>query len=157
MAFVDIKMTQNEEEFLDISFENGDLSTVDGFESALLMSILLEKRASSSEIEAPQFRRGWWGNEALGFDDYEIGSKLWLLSQSRIRQKSLNEAITFSRDSLQWFIDDDFLDKVEVTANFSFDDGQSTLDLQIGLFRSQNSVLSKGFKIWQNTGKVIIT
>lgn len=157
MEFIDIEMSQNSQGILDISFEDGDIKSVSGFESALLLSILVEKRATASEIGAPQFRRGWWGNEALGFDDYEMGSKLWLLSQHRRNTQGLNQAITFARDSLQWLLDDNLIDEIRVSANYGTGEERDVLNLNIDLLRSQNSVLSRGFKIWQNTSKVIIT
>ena len=67
MALVDILMTKNDDGYYDINFENGDLSKTDGFETALLMTFLCERRASDSEIPSPKRQRGWWGNAFLGF------------------------------------------------------------------------------------------
>ena len=154
MDFVDIRLANDGKSFIDISFENGDIKTIQGFETALMMSIYGEKRAASSEIPSPQFRRGWWGNEALDFDDYEIGSKLWLLSQARETQNTLNNAKTYVLDSLQWMIDDGFLDSVEVKAQYGTDGSDRFMLISVDLIRFQNSVLSRGFKIWQNTSRI---
>lgn len=154
MNFVDIEFCESCNGCFDIQFENGDIKTTDGFESALLMSVLCEKRASSSEVPAPERRRGWWGNEALDFDDYEIGSKLWLLYQSRKTQRALNDAITYVRDSLQWLIDDDFLDDIRVIAEYGSRDTTEFMNITVDLVKSQNTVLTRGFKIWQNTNGI---
>lgn len=156
MEFTDILLSKIGRDFYDIDFESGDIKTTDGFDMALLMSVLGEKRASSSEVPAPERRRGWWGNEALDFDDYEFGSKLWLVSQERRTIQTLNNSVTYVRDSLQWMIDDDFLDNVLVSAQYSSISGNSVLEIQVDLIRSQNSVLSKGVKIWQNTGTITV-
>lgn len=157
MEFVDIAVSNEGRDFLDIDFENGDIKTTDGFETSLLMSILGNKRASASEVPAPQNRRGWWGNEALDFDDYEIGSKLWLLNQARQTQRTLNDSITYSRDATQWYVDDNFLDKVQVTAEYVKVGNDRVLEILINLVKFQNSVLSKGFRIWQNTSRITVT
>ena len=157
MDFVDIAVSNVGRSYFDIDFENGDIKTTNGFETALLMSVLGEKRALQSEVPAPERQRGWWGNEALDFADYEIGSKLWLLAQARQTQVNLNHAQTYVRDSLQWFVDDGFLDEVEVGAQYNKIGDESVMEILVNLVRFQNSVLSKGFKIWQNTGAVTVS
>ena len=154
MPFVDIELKQNENGIFDFSFSDGDFNIVEGFEMALLMSVLCEQRAESSEVAAPEMRRGWWGNEAQNFEEYNIGSKLWLLYQARSTTDTLNNALTFVRDGLNWFIEDSFLSEVNVTAEYRRIDTQRVLDMNVDLVRFQNSVASKGFRIWQNTGRV---
>jgi phage gp46-like protein len=148
MSFVDITLEQNERTYFDIDFENSDLKTTQGFATALKISLMAERRASVSEIPAPEKRRGWWGNEAAGFGEFEIGSKLWLLNQARTTQLTLNNAITFSNNGLQWFIDDNYLDKVQVRTAY---DQTKALLLHVDLIRGQDIVFSIGFKLWQNT------
>lgn len=154
MDFVDIALSKDNRTFFDIDFENGDIKTTDGFEMALLMSILGNKRADASEVPSPERRRGWWGNEALDFNDYEIGSKLWLLAQARETQLSLNNAKTYVRNSLEWFLEDGFLDEILVIAQYIQVGLERVMEIKIDLIRSQNSVLSKGFRIWQNTARI---
>lgn len=147
MAFVDILM-EKDNGFYDLAFDNGDLKSTQGFTSALLMSIFCERRATPSEVATPEKRRGWWGNAFLGFTDFEIGSKLWLLSQARADQVTLNNSITFSTNALDWLIDDKYIDKANITAEY---DEQNVLLLAIQLLIGQDIVLNKGFKLWQNT------
>ena len=84
----------------------------------------------------------------LAFDDFELGSKLWLLSQTRATNKTANNAVTFLENGFEWFTIDNYLDKVVITADYNADDA---LIISIQLIVSQNIVLSKGFKLWQNT------
>ena len=148
MAFVDIKMAKTSDGYYDLSFEDGDLVTTEGFDTAINMSIMCERRASVSEVPAPAKRRGWWGNAYLGFANFEIGSKLWLLLQARATENTLNNAVTFAKAALQWFVDDEYLDKVNATADY---DTEGTLVLLIELIRAQDIVLSNGYRLWGNT------
>lgn len=148
MAFVDILLEKNTDGYYDIAFDNGDLKSTEGFTSALLMSIFCERRATPSEVATPEKRRGWWGNSFLGFTDFEIGSKLWLLSQARADQVSLNNSITYANNALDWLIEDKYIDKVNVSAEY---DEQNRLLLAIQLLIGQDIVLNKGFRLWQNT------
>ena len=148
MAFVDIILKKNLTDFYDLSFVGGDLEKTEGFASAVNISIFCEKRASASEVAIPEKRRGWWGNAFLGYTDFEYGSKLWLLLQARASQKTLNNSITYSENALQWFIEDNYLDKVVVSSEY--DDNMAML-LNVQLIRSQDIVFSNGYRLWENT------
>lgn len=148
MSSVDIALDKSKG-YYDISFTNGDFTLTDGFDTSLIMSLFCERRAAASEVPAPELRRGWWGNllnEVIGF---EIGSKLWLLYQERNTQDVLNNAINYVQECLQWFIDDDYLDNVNVTGERK----EESISINIELLRNQNIVYSKSFDLWQLTGK----
>lgn len=99
----------------DIDFDDaGDFLLTEGFESAILMSILGEKRADAAEIPSPRYRRGDWSNELNDVVDYEIGSKLWLLDMSRNNQETQNKGSEFIVDGLQWMIDDNLIKDIDV-------------------------------------------
>jgi len=151
MPYIDIDLLKNNnDKFYDINFgSDGDFIKTEGFNMALKISLMCERRASESEVALPQFRRGWWGNEFLGFDNFEIGSKLWLLNQTRATQNTLNNSITYTQNSLQWLITDNYLSRVHVTANYE-DNG---LNINIDLIRSNNLVESYGYSLWDNTLK----
>lgn len=112
----DMKMRINDKGYYDIILgDNGDVETVEGFDTAIQMSIFCERRASESEVPRPQKRRGWWGNEASEIEGFEIGSKNWLLSQARLNQDTLNKSIDFNQQALEWFVEDVLLSRVNVT------------------------------------------
>jgi phage gp46-like protein len=148
MSFVDILLRKNTEGYYDLDFDNGDLYSTDGFTSALLISIFCERRATPSEVAPPEKRRGWWGNAFLGFADFEMGSKLWLLSQARADQVTLNNSITFTNNAVEWFKEDKYIDKANVTANY---DEQNALLIFIQFLIGQDIVLNKGLRLWNNT------
>lgn len=133
---------------LELDPNNGDLLTTNSFDTAIKMSLFCERRANAAEQPVPELRRGWIGNEANEVAGFEMGSKLWLLMQSRLTQNILNEAIDYTRQCLQWFIDDRLLKSLDVTGSRTID----TLTLNIKLFRFNDRVDSFLFKIWNNTG-----
>lgn len=148
MSFVDILLEKTTEGYYDLQFDNGDLLSTQGFTSALLMSIFCERRATPSEVAQPEKRRGWWGNAFLGFTDFEIGSKIWLLSQARANQNTLNNWITYINNAIEWFIDDKYLDKINVTAEYDINNALiSNIDLIIG----NDIILNLGLRLWNNT------
>lgn len=117
----DIKLTQNGTTKLwDISFDSdGDIEMTEGLETAVLMSILCEKRADADEITAPEFRRGDWSNTLNDDTDYEVGSKLWLLDVARAIQESANLGESAIEEGLQWMIDDNIIKSVTVESSIS--------------------------------------
>lgn len=150
MADIDIALERSEEGYYDFSFVNGDFKKTQGFDTAIQITLMCERRADESEMPAPETQRGWWGNLILPYDNFEIGSKLWLLSQARANQETLNNSITFAETAFQWFIDDDYLDKVNITSEYQ-DEESTQLILKIDLIRSQNVVDSRYYSIWENT------
>ena len=123
----------------------GDFITKESFDTAILYSIFGERRASQSEVAAPQFRRGWVGNEG---QDFENGSKLWLYEQSRITRTVLNSINSSALDALRWFVNDGLLQNIE--ANTTLQNG--AVVIEITLYRFNSKVERKFFELWNNTG-----
>lgn len=147
--FIDIDLEKTEQGYYDLYFDtDGDFAKTKGFNTALKMSLLTDSRASASQVPDPVRRRGWWGNFLLGFANYELGSLMWLLNQARATQDTLNSAINFTRDALQWLIEDGHLDRINVTADYT---NATDLVVHIDLIRSNNVVQSFGYQIWENT------
>ena len=152
-SVIDISVRQLERPDIGLLFdidldEQGDLLTEESFDTALKMSFFCERRASAAEEPIPEKRRGWIGNEANDVQGFEIGSKLWLLFQSRLDLNTLNEAVDYTNQGLQWFIDDKLLKSFEIRGRRTVNE----LILEITLFRFNNRVDSRLFKIWNNTG-----
>ncbi len=164
-------MSQTAKRFIDIDFsqrfdagagtllfdialdpDNGDLLTVDNFDTAIEMSLFNQRRATAAEEPVAELRRGWIGNAANEVTGFEMGSKLWLLMQSRLTQDVLNEAIDYTQQCLQWFIDDKLLKTITVTGTKN----TNTMFLNITLFRFNDRVDSFLFDLWNNTGSILI-
>ena len=147
MQNIDVDVIKNNDGVYDIYFENGDIGKIGGFDTAIKLSLMCEKRALSSEMIRPETRRGWWGNLFNGYSGFEIGSKNWLLAQARATQLTLNLAITYSQDALQWFITDGFVSNIDVTGTL----GNSEIAVDIKFLRGASLVGSYGYAIWNNT------
>jgi len=143
---IDIKLSQTADDVFDLSVgSGGDLTIDNGFDTAIYLSLFTDKRAAESEITKPQMRGGWWGN-TLADPPFEIGSKLWLLDNRRT-QNTLNKAIDFTRECLQWFIDEGFCKTINVTAEFIAEG----LQLTIQFFYKNGSSETKLFEAWGAT------
>ena len=147
---IDIKLARKPElgNKYDIEIVNEELELVNNFDTSLQMSVYCERRADSSEVLRTELRRGWWGNEVAEVAGFEIGSKLWILSQSRLTQNVLNKAISYAQEALQWLVEDRLLSRVEVTGEIV---NRRIIRLRIDLFRNANEVSTRFFNLWDNT------
>ncbi len=142
---IDIKVTQDPSNQWQVAFNSdGDFETVDGFDTALQMSILSEKRANAEQVPTPQLRRGWVGNED---QEFPIGSLNWLVDQSRRNSDTLNDLKTYTEGGLQWFIDEDLLDEIEVITSFTLNG--AALDVTLTVDNVPTRIL---FDLWAMTG-----
>lgn len=131
---------------IQIGFD-GDILTGDSFDTFILVALLSDKRASSSEILESNRRRGWIGNEHT--PGFEIGSKLWLYEQARLTRTIINEIQTEAVNALQSLVDEDIAVAVR-GAEVLFDVEGTTLEVDIE--RSPSQVEKRYFDLWQNTG-----
>lgn len=124
----------------------GDINTADFFDTAILVSLFEEKRASASEMPIAQRRRGWIGNEST--PNFERGSKLWLFEQARITQDTFNGITTAAQDGLQWLVDDEFAS--EIILDTVLLGGVPTL--QVIISRPNSKVEKRFYSLWENSG-----
>lgn len=127
--------------------DDGDISTASNFDTAILMSLFEEVRASSAEIIESFLRRGWIGNEAT--PEFDQGNKAWLFYQERLTGSMLADLGPVIRNGFQWFIDDDIIPNVEVEQPF-IQDGK--VCAFINIFRDGSQVDRRFYELWNNTG-----
>ncbi len=125
----------------------GDILTADFFDTAMLMSIFAEKRASESEVPESRFRRGWIGNESFS-DDFEIGSKIWLFEQARLNRDTLNGITSAAIEGLEWFLNRQFAINLIVDTVLI----EGVVTLQIDIFRPNSKVDRRFFSLWDGSG-----
>lgn len=143
----DILMTADTAGEYDFSINaEGDITNGDFFDSSMQYSILGERRALASEVQASHRRRGWIGNE---HSDYENGSKIWLFEQEKLTRTVLNGLNSEGINALQWMIDDSF-------AVGSLASNSTVIGNGVGLFidiqRPSSRVEQRFFELWNNTG-----
>ncbi len=125
---------------------DGDILTDDFFDTALVMSLFCERRATADEVPQSSRRRGWVGNEET--QDFEIGSKLWLYEQARATRTVLRGIETVALNGLQWLIDDGYA--IDISAVAALNSGAITLTVPID--RPGSKVDRRFFTLWDNTG-----
>ena len=115
----DIELSQdNDTGEFDIDFENGDFKLTDGLETAFLMSVFYKQRATPSQIQVPERREGHFTDTFNLDENYQVGCLLWLYSDQEKNTDQNRELIedTIRNDGLQWLIDDNIINDVQVTA-----------------------------------------
>lgn len=136
--------------YYDITFDAaGDIETSQSLDTAILMSILAEVRADSSEMAESHRRRGWIGNEST--EEIEMGSKLWLFEQARITVSNLAELGVIINNGLQWLVEQNIA--ISTTANAFYRDG--IVQVEVILVRTGSVVERRFFELWNNTGDTL--
>jgi phage gp46-like protein len=110
----DIKMIWNEN-FLegDFALNDGDLLREEGLTTAVLISLFSDARADEDdEIDDPNDKRGWWGDLV---SETPIGSKLWQFERAKTTQTVIVKFKEAIENCLQWMIDDEVVEKIDVT------------------------------------------
>lgn len=147
MAKIDL-LVEKGPEFYDISFaDDGDFATTEGFNTAIDMSILEERRALSSEVSVSTRRRGWWGNQFSEKVEFEIGSKLWLFQQSRLTPDVVAKMRDAANAALSWLVEDN----IAVDVNSVVLVVSGTVRLEIKLTRPNGQVEFRFYDLWNNT------
>ncbi len=131
---------------IQIGFD-GDIKTADSFDTFIIVALLSDKRADSSEMLDPARRRGWIGNEHT--PGFELGSKLWLYDQARLTRTIINEIESEAVDALQSLVDEDFAVAIRGAEILLTDTGTQ---LVVEIERPQSRVEKRFFDLWQNTG-----
>jgi phage gp46-like protein len=118
----------------DFTIAGNDLATDAGLESAVLISLFTDRRASNDDEipDGTDDRRGYWGDSFPVVPDDLIGSRLWLLSREKELPSVLTRAREYAQEALQWLIDDRVLDRIEVIAEVV---SRGVLGLQVTLHR----------------------
>jgi phage gp46-like protein len=110
----------------DFAIANGDLVMDNSLHTAVIISLFCDRLAAPGDTinDNTDDRRGWWGDTPLpGASDPSAGldltgSRLWLLARALQNQNTLNQAISYAKEALQWMIDDGVAGSVNVTASF---------------------------------------
>ncbi len=136
------KLTLVNEKY-DIDFDdNGDFTQENGLETAIMMSLFLNERASADEVPQPIKRGGYWGYEVNGM----TFSKIWLISGRRTTEK-LNQIIEYAKASLQWLVDESYATDIECEAEFITDG----ISLTVTISKVNDVIYSNNFVLWLNT------
>jgi phage gp46-like protein len=129
----------------------GDFELEQGMTTNLIVSLFADRRAEPYEVTVPMMRRGWWGNVNADEPGFEIGSKLWLLDQSRLTTNTILMAQQFAQQSLEWMVKDDLTASVAVEALPSNRAGHTGIELNVTLVTKVNKTEYKWYTVWNAT------
>lgn len=147
MRYVDVAF-QKTGDYWDLTIgDDSDFEKVNSFDTAILLSLFCERRASESEVEPPEMRRGWIGNL---YQPVELGSKMWLLYQARLTQSTINRCRTYLSQALSWLTDGGYAKQVVVAPSRNED--VTAMDVQINIFRNDDEIETLNYTLWENTG-----
>lgn len=142
----DVKVLKNNEGIYDIPISGNDLSSIDGFETAIIVSLFTDARENSANVRDSFNRRGWVGNLLTLKDSFELGSVLWGLV-SRLDQNTLNRADNIVKKALKWMIDDSIADNIDITTTKL---NERSAQIEIILYKNMNET-SRYITLWNNT------
>lgn len=145
MSIKDLKLHQDTNGNWDISFTNGDFTLTEGLETSFLMTIFCQKRDDT--IEDPRSRGGWIGNE-LG-ENFEQGSLVWTLYQSKLDQETINICQNLLEDAFEWYIEKGIAKEVNIDVEKTID--KEGLTATITCVRNDNTEFVQYYDLWTNT------
>lgn len=150
---IDAKLQRLSNGVYDIQIDkSGDIATEDSFDTAIIVSLLSDRRASPDEILESQRRRGWIGNEAT--PGFEIGSKLWLFEQTRITRTIMNQMVDAAREALEWMVDAGLAISIRSVEVEPLPPSSPIVGVQltVDILRSVSKVEQRLFQLWDITG-----
>ena len=112
------------------SYDNGKIqldfkadSKQDNLISAVIISLFTDARANDEEFKEVQdwelSKRGYWADQ---LDGVKTGSKLWLLKRAPRDQDTLEKAKSYTKESLNWLLEDGLAESLEVVSNYEQED-----------------------------------
>jgi len=121
---------------IDMALTVGDIVEDDGLETAVLISLFSDARATEDMIETIDRDgdlRGWWAD--LEGDD-QTGSKLWTIRRAKQLQSVLARARGYASESLQWLVDDRVADRVDVETSYP---SRGWMRIDVSIYRPGSS------------------
>lgn len=101
----------------DVLMIDDDLASDRGLETAVLLSLFLDRRAETDDIPPsgdPNDRRGWWADQFAAVERDRMGSRLWLLDRSVRTNETARRAEEYVREALAWMLEDRVASAVDV-------------------------------------------
>lgn len=102
----------------DLALDGLGLIPDGGLETAVILSLFSDRRAADDDTlpDGSDDRRGWWGDLVPLYPDYQLGSRLWLLSREKQLPVVLERARLYAEEALAWLVQCGAAAQVSVTA-----------------------------------------
>ncbi|MGI5862882.1 MAG: phage GP46 family protein [Myxococcales bacterium] len=149
----DLKLVWNSNALsADLSVEANDLSTDDGLETAVLLSLFTDRRSEPGDVlpDGDTDRRGWWADAFPVANGDRFGSRLWMLARAKPTQETALRAEEYAREALAWLKDDLVAERIDVSAELS---ESKMLGIDVIIYRPRNPdpVRYRFSGVWQET------
>ncbi len=98
-----------------------DVQRDDGLETAVIISLFTDRRATAEQIPAELAQddlRGYWGDITVTENASPTGSLLWLLAREKQTTQTLSRAEQYCREALKWMLDDLVATSIVVAAEY---------------------------------------
>lgn len=84
--------------------------------SAICISLFTDARCTLEELPSGESdQRGWWGDMALP-EGESLGSKLYLLKRRKLTGETINMAMDYAGQSVQWLLGTEWVQAIRVNA-----------------------------------------
>ena len=136
----------NDTQSADLERGGGNIVQTDLLDTAVLISLFTHRQALPTD-QLPNnsdLRGGWWADPFADNENDPIGSRLWLLSRSKMTQATLNLAREYVAEALEWMVEDQIVARVVAIA-----EAQAPATLAFGAELYQpGEVAPRWRKIW---------
>jgi phage gp46-like protein len=125
----------------------GDLQTGQDLETAVLVSLFTDARATPDFVptDGTSDLRGWWAQPYLG--QVVLGSNLWQLERAKKTRDTLGLARRYALNALQWLITDGIAVSVQCNTMWIGNAGSTFLGIAIAITQP-NGALVKFMYAW---------
>ena len=134
----------------DFAISNSDIKLDEGLRTAVIISLFTDKRVTKEEVNLGQSQKGWWADTLEEIEGDKWGSKLWLLEREKQTALNLTRAVEYAKEALNWMIEDELADKIDVEASYPIN---GFLSLQVYIQKPNGEKLNYAFdKEWKIEG-----
>ena len=118
----------------DFAITAGDLEVDDGLETAVMLSLFLNRRAEPTDALPTNSDDlgGWWADDFPVVPGDLMGSRLWLLSREKASPSLASRAQEYAREALDWLVTSQIAQSVDVLAQLL---NETTLLLSVAVTR----------------------
>lgn len=113
------------------------MDSVEPLVRAVVISLFTWRRANPDDPLPAERRQGWWGDTFPTAPRDRIGSRLWLLSRSKLLPETVQRGREYCQEALQWLVDDGVASRVEVEAERQ---GLDRLAIACRVFKSDGTL-----------------
>ncbi len=106
----------------DLLMIDSDLASDRGLETAVILSLFTDRRASDDDKPPSgdaRDRRGWWADQFARVAGDRHGSRLWLLDRAKLTHETSLQAKEYAREALAWMIEDRVASSIDLVVELT--------------------------------------